>query len=267
MPQTHLHSFVILAYKDSPYLEKCLVSLQQQTVQSEIIISTSTPSAFLENIATQYHIPLCVNEAQGGIAADWSFAYQQGATSYITLAHQDDLYMPQYTEICLAAAERNPATLIAFTDYREMANGQLRKDHGLLWMKRLMLFPYYLFKQNLSTPWLKTLMLSPGNPVCCPSVMYRKNKIGAFEFDASFAMNLDWEAWLRLARMTGDFIYIKKTLLLRRIHPESESTVTLRNNTRQREDRLIFERLWPQPVASALHAIYARAYESNETTP
>ena len=41
------HTFAICAYKDSPYLEACIRSLKSQTVPSEIICTTSTPSRYL----------------------------------------------------------------------------------------------------------------------------------------------------------------------------------------------------------------------------
>jgi len=41
------HSFAVMAYKDSPYLSDCLDSLKDQTVKSEIYITTSTPSLIL----------------------------------------------------------------------------------------------------------------------------------------------------------------------------------------------------------------------------
>lgn len=260
MKDKPLHTFVILAYKESLYLEECLWSLLEQTLKSEIIISTSTPSAFLENTAEKYHIPLIINKKSEGIASDWSFAYQQGTTRYITLAHQDDIYAPQYTEHCISAAEKINTNLITFTDYRELFDGQLRTYNLLLLM---MLFPYYIFKQNLSSPFLKKLMLSPGNPVCCPSIMYNKERIGQFQFNPAFSMNLDWEASLRLAEMKGDFIYIKKKLFVRRIHRESESTYALKNNKRQLEDQMLLNKLLPKPVARMLSNIYSVAYKSN----
>lgn len=263
VPNTVLHTFVVLAYKDSPYLEECLASLRQQTVQSKIIISTSTPSAFLEKIAGKYYAPLLVNEKSKGIASDWSFAYSQGKTRYVTLAHQDDLYLPRYTERCVSAAEKRQNNLITFTNYCERFDGGLCTYKVLLLIKRMMLFPYYVFKQSLSSPFLKKLMLSPGNPVCCPSIMYNTENIGYFEFDPSFSMNLDWEASLRLAEIRGDFIYIKKKLLVRRIHNESETTYTLRNNTRQTEDKILLDRLWPKFIAKILAKAYSIAYKSN----
>jgi glycosyltransferase involved in cell wall biosynthesis len=45
------HCFVIPAYKNSPYLENCIQSLLKQTVKSEIILTTSTPSTFIEELA------------------------------------------------------------------------------------------------------------------------------------------------------------------------------------------------------------------------
>ena len=36
------HVFVVLAYRESPYLEACIRSLENQTVRSRMIIATST---------------------------------------------------------------------------------------------------------------------------------------------------------------------------------------------------------------------------------
>ena len=45
------HTFVIPAYKDSPYLESCIQSLLNQTMKGEIVLTTSTPSLFIEEFA------------------------------------------------------------------------------------------------------------------------------------------------------------------------------------------------------------------------
>lgn len=44
------HVFSICAYKDSPYLERCIRSLKGQTWSSHIIICTSTPSRYILHI-------------------------------------------------------------------------------------------------------------------------------------------------------------------------------------------------------------------------
>ena len=62
------HTFVICAYKESPYLEECILSLKNQTQESRILMITSTPNAHITSLADKYQISLLVNEGEGGIA-------------------------------------------------------------------------------------------------------------------------------------------------------------------------------------------------------
>ena len=48
------HTFVICAYKESPYLEACIRSLQAQTVPSRILMVTSTPNPWIEKCSEKY---------------------------------------------------------------------------------------------------------------------------------------------------------------------------------------------------------------------
>jgi len=114
------HTFVILAYKKSPYIEECIKSITSQSVKSNCIISTSTPSKFLLEIAHKYKIRIKVNKESNGIADDWTFGYNVAKTDYVTLAHQDDIYLPRYLEECLTSAQKYPENLIVFTDYTEI---------------------------------------------------------------------------------------------------------------------------------------------------
>src|SRR4030042_1540430 len=92
------HTFAVLAYKESPYLQECIDSLKKQFSQSEIIICTSTPSVFLENIAAKNNLQLFINPHKNGIASDWNFALNRSAAKFVTLAHQDDIYSPEYAK-------------------------------------------------------------------------------------------------------------------------------------------------------------------------
>ncbi len=261
MKESPEHTFVILAYQESQYLKECIQSLLKQTVKSKILLSTSTPSDFLDEVSKKYNIPLFVNKIRDGIASDWSFAHKNSKTKYVTLAHQDDLYFPQYTEQSLLSADRIKSCLLTFTDYCEIINDRLRYHSLLLAVKRLILFLSY--KKKTSSPTWTKLMLSFGNPVCCPTIMYNKENIGPLEFDRSFTMNLDWEAAFRLAKMKGNFIYINKKLLARRIHRESESTNALENKKRRLEDEILFNRLWPSYISKLLLHLYSIGYKLN----
>ena len=86
------HTFVICAYKDSPYLEDCIRSLKAQEIKSELILTTSTPSEYIEKLANKYDIEFIVNKDGGNIGKDWNFAYKLAKTDLVTIAHQDDIY-------------------------------------------------------------------------------------------------------------------------------------------------------------------------------
>ncbi len=259
------HTFILLAYKESPYIEECIRSILNQTVRSRVYISTSTPSFFLDEISMRYNVPIVINKKAGnGIAYDWNFAYQLCETKFLTLVHQDDVYLPVYTESCLSEAEKNNKGLIYFTDYIELHHNILKKHGLLVIIKRLILLLFYLFNNKISDLNKKKLVLSFGNPICCPTIMYNKKQIGGFSFNSDYSMNLDWEANLRIAEMEGNFVYIKKKLVIRRIHVDSESTKTLQNRQRNLEDKIMYEKIWPKLPAIILMGLYSLSYKLND---
>ena len=50
------HTFVVCAYKESEYLEECITSLLAQTVKSKIIVVTSTPNDYIQNLVKKYKL-------------------------------------------------------------------------------------------------------------------------------------------------------------------------------------------------------------------
>ena len=92
------HTFVICAYKESPYLGSCIRSVLSQNMQGNVCLTTSTPNQYIAALAQKYQIPVYVNPVSEGIAADWNFAVANAKTALVTLAHQDDRYFPEYTE-------------------------------------------------------------------------------------------------------------------------------------------------------------------------
>jgi hypothetical protein len=253
-----------MAYKQSPFIEDCIQSLKRQTIKSEIIISTSTPSEFLFQLGEKHEIPVVVNHGASGIANDWNFSLKQVKTKYITLAHQDDIYLPEFAEKSLKAANEFKDAIITFTDYLEIFNGKERDNNALLKIKRWIFFVFMPIKNSLKRVFWKKRMLSLGCPIAAPSVTYNLEQINNFEFNNEFSINLDWDAWYRLAIKKGRFVFVKHKLMKHRIHQESATTLGLNSNKRQEEDLVMFKRLWPTPIANLFSAIYAKSYSSNE---
>lgn len=258
------HAFVILAYKQSPYLEACIRSLKNQTIKSTVYISTSTPSAFLNDIAKKHDIPVMINPSSEGIARDWSFAYNNCNARYVTLSHQDDIYYPSYTKECLSAVRQaNNDAVIIFTGYNEIRlDAIINTAHINVIIKKLLLL-VFACKKNIYSRFFKRLTLSFGNPVCCPSVMYHKEKIGNFNFSADFVFNMDWDAWLRLADNKGCFVYLSRNLMAHRIHADSQTSSVIKNNIRAKEELILFKRLWPAFTAHIIAWMYGSASQSN----
>lgn len=120
------HQWMVLAYQHSPYLETCIQSLLSQTVRTEIRIATSTPNDELTALAARYDLPVIVHEG-GSIATDWNGAIQASDADLVTLAHQDDIYEPEYAARVIAAADDAVAhgerPQILFTNYYEIRGG------------------------------------------------------------------------------------------------------------------------------------------------
>jgi hypothetical protein len=257
------HSFIVPAYGVSPHLPACLASLRDQTVPSRIVVTTSTPSAALEAMVSAAGVDLVVNSVSAGAASDWTFALRQGSTPWVTLAHQDDRYRPAYTERCLAAADDAPDSLIVFTDYDEETADGVRAFALNLSIKRLLLRPAFLGARSIRSQGARRRLLALGCPIPCPTVMFNRDRLAAFGFDPAYTVNMDWDAWLRLAALPGAFTRVADRLVVHRIHADSETTAAIAGRRRQDEDRRIFDRLWPRPIAALLARLYAQSYASN----
>lgn len=259
------HTFVICAYKESEYLEECVQSLLSQTVKSHILLITSTPNQWIEKIVDKYHLPYYINQGEGGIVQDWNFGYSKAKTDFITLAHQDDIYEPDYTKKILESIEKSKHPLIAFCDYGEIRNGRKTLDVKMLKIKRLMLLPLR-FTPFQKSRWIRRRILSFGDPICCPSVTFVKENLPEPVFSVKFRADEDWQAWERLSRLKGSFLYTYQPLMYHRIHEESETSIIIGDNVRTIEDFEMFCLFWPKPIAKLLTRFYASSQKSNDVS-
>lgn len=259
------HTFVVCAYKESEYLERSIQSVLKQTVQSKVILSTSTPNEYITGIAQKYQLPVFVNTGRASIADDWNFGYAQADTELITLCHQDDIYLPEYLETALEELNRTEHPLIFFTDYFEIRNGKFEHDNKLLKIKRLMLLPLRA-RTFFTSRFVRRRILSFGCCICCPSVTFVKKNLSNPVFRYGMKSNLDWQAWETLSKERGAFVYCKKPLMGHRIHEDSTTSEIIGDSARRVEDLEMFERFWPKGIAKVLSNLYASSEKSNRIT-
>lgn len=258
------HTFVVCAYKESAYLEDAIRSLIHQTVKSRIIVSTSTPNAWIESLCEKYGLLLVVNRGESSIAKDWNFGYDAAETPLVTIAHQDDIYEPKFLERTLHALNRGTGenVQIVFTDYCELRAGKKVCRNKLLTVKRILLFPLRIRSLG-KIPFVKGRVLSFGNPICCPSVTLVKENLGASAFDERYVNGCDYKTWAGLANKEGMFLYVPEKLMAHRIHAESATTKNVADGTRKQEDLQIMCEFWPRWVAKQIHRLYVKGEKSN----
>jgi Glycosyl transferase family 2 len=258
------HTFAIPVYRAAPNLATLVGSLRAQVGDaSEILLATSTPSAELEAFAKRHALALHVNPRRVDIAADWNFALLSAQTQLVTLAHQDDYFASSYVARLSSALRRHPNGIMAFCDYSEHTPLGARPTNMNLRIKRALRQRAFGRRECITDTRHKVRLLSLGNPICCPSVMFNRALLADFRFPAGFQTNLDWMAWLELARRPGGFVYVRERLVSKGVHAGSETTATIANRAREREDRAIFDALWPGPVAAALASLYRFGYRAN----
>lgn len=257
------HTYVICAYKESGFLKECIESLKKQTVQSNIIMVTSTPNEFIEGIAKEYELPLYVNDGKSGIVEDWNFGYSKATTEYITIAHQDDVYLENYTEHMMEKMQSAKQPLIGFTNYCELRNGEFVKNNKILKVKRLLLTPLKI-KCLQNSIFVRRRVLSLGCSICCPSVTFAVKNLPNPVFTPGFRSDEDWEAWEKLSKLKGQFIYDDQILMAHRIHEESETSIILGDNARSQEDYIMFCKFWPKSFAKWITKKYSVSEQSND---
>jgi len=254
--------FVICAYKESPYLEDCICSLKNQTVLVNILLVTSTPNSYIETLADKYQLQYFVNTDKKGIASDWNFGISKAKGKIVTLAHQDDVYEPDFVVKTIENINQQSSPLIAFTNYGEIRNGEKIVKNRNLEIKRVMLMP---LKNKIMqrSRFTRRRILSLGNMICCPSVTYVKGNLIEPIFASGFRSNIDWQAWERISKLKGSFVYCSDILMFHRIHEGSATTEIIADNDRAREDYEMLCKFWPRWIAGIIEYFYRKGEDSN----
>lgn len=257
------HCFAIPAYQDSIYLEDCIKSILDQTIKSDIIICTSTPTVQNKMIADKYGIPYFINEkGLTGIANDWNFALQNAKTRLVTIAHQDDIYERDFVEAVTRIMDDQ--TQIAFTNYSDIHGDQIKTSTINHTVKTLLLFPF-LIKHKIHSKFFKKLVLCMGDPICCPSVTINKMREPDFSFSEDYSCVLDWHAWYQLAQKEGAFVFIPKKLVQHRVHEASETSNQIKLGKRKAEEELMLVQIWGNRLGKWIAWVYQLGQLENKS--
>lgn len=251
------HTFTICAYKESKYLEECVNSLVNQSVKSNIIICTSTPNEYIENIAKKYKLKYYIKKTKSDIQDDWNFAISKCKTDLVTVAHQDDIYHEKYLENIIS--RYTGKELMLFTEQYYYKNNKVFNDKNIS-IKKLLKLPLRI-KWMSNIRFIRKLTLSFGSTVNCPSVTYNVKLLGEPIFTSDLKFSLDWDTYLKIYSRKGKIAFIAKPLIYYRIHDEATSKTCIDNNKRYEEDTIMFKKRWPSFIAKLLMKFYVKCYD------
>jgi hypothetical protein len=254
------HTFVVVAYGDSPHLDECLTSVVNQKAASSVVVATSTPSEHIVACAARHRVRVACNPEKKGIASDWNFGLQQAPLGLVTLAHQDDVYDAEFAAQTLELFGRRPDATLCFTGYEEISRGKRVRNSRVLRTKEVLTWLVIGRRRVIDERWRRRLLLSFGSLIPCPSVTFNLDRLGEFGFSEDFSINLDWDAWWRLHSEDAPFLRVPHILMAHRVGDGTETTEGKRDGRRQREDARMFERVWPAPVAALLSLLYRSGY-------
>lgn len=257
----NIHTFVVLAYKKSAFLEDCIKSVINQKVKSDVVVATTTMNDYIKNICSKYNLKVFKTE-HTNIGGDFDFAISCAKTPLVTIAHQDDLYEYDYAEKIIDAYKRNKKALIIFSDYYEIRNNKKVYSNLNLKIKRFLLLSLWCHR-TAGFKFFKRNSIRFGSSICCPSVTFVKEKCPKKVFSCNMSCDVDWYAWEKLSKLNGKFIYLKGKLMGHRIDESTTTTEIINNGIRTKEDLIMFKKFWPSSIAKFINNFYSKSENSN----
>ena len=124
----------------------------------------------------------------------------------------------------MKAIEKHKDSIIIFTKYYELREDGNVYDSRFLRIKHLMNSVISMIPSN---KFLRHL--------CCPAVTYHKSKIGSINFRTDYQNSHDWEAYVRLAKLSGEYVYIPQSLVGHRVYTDSQTTKSIANGLELRK--------------------------------
>lgn len=259
----NIHTYVVLAYKESPYLEQCVKSVLNQRYESNVIIATSTPNSYIDNIAKKYNLAVFSRPKRDfglGAASDFNFALESANTKLVTIVNHDEVYSYDYSFEIVKYYEKNSNVCIIFSRYYEIKdNNTVYKSINFM-IKNILLFPLSFSNKSI---FIKRLCLRFGNPIGCPATTFVKGHFEYPVFSTDLKAAFDYWAWEKLSKTEYAFGYIKKPLMGHRIHSGSITSGALNDNIRTKEDLVILSKFWPKSIAMLIAKVYKLSERSN----
>lgn len=198
-------SVVIPTYNRAQALRRCLESVSRQTLREfEVIVcddgSTDDSAGVVGEFAGRIDVTYDYAENFGGPARPRNRGIRLARAPFVAFLDSDDWWKPTKLEVSLRYLHAGADVV-----YHDLLIAT-REDQRLFWRKAR--------SRDLGVPAFRDLLVN-GCPLNNSSVVVRKEyleRINGLCEDKSFVAVEDYDAWLRIARLTEKFRRIPQTL-------------------------------------------------------
>jgi GT2 family glycosyltransferase len=212
-------TFAIPCHNGAAHLPDLLRSLLAQVdVDCELLLvddASSDDSVAVARAVAGRRLALVVNPTPLGIPGNWNRCIELVGSDFFCLAHQDDVYAPEFAVTMLDALAQAPHAAAAHCRLRAIdARGAPRTSLRERYKER-----FWRTLPALESPAQGFQRLFAGNFVGCPSLVFRRAAVAAIgAFDTHFRFVADWEWLLRAHAKDWQLAAVPQALVAYRRH-------------------------------------------------
>jgi len=232
-------------YAGRDYLEKAIASVQGQGRRDWrlLVCDDRGSDVAVDDLVGRGDARLrCTRNARNlGMAGNWNRCLDLADTDLVTLLHADDELQEGYCDAMLRAAATYPEGAAFFCGARIIdAKGKARfsfPDYVKRWLMPSVKHPLILAGQSGVAALLR------GDFIMCPTVCYRKSRVGQRRFDERWKFVLDLEFFTRLLLEGEMIVGLPVTAYSYRRHDGNATTQYTADLLRFREELQLYDAL------------------------
>ena len=240
-------TFAIPFYSGVDYLLEAIHGVRRQTVESwRVVVCDDAPedtgAGARFRALNDPRVVYTRNEHNLGLAANWNRCLDRAETDLVTLLHADDVPAADYAERMIAAARRHPDA-VACACRVVPINASSRPSFSAVDRVKTAFEPAFKDGEVVLAGQTSIAALLRGNFIPCPTLCYRKSRLGTRRFDTRWRHVADLALTTELL-LDGETIVLLSARAYRyRRHGDSATHRNTADLTRFRELDALYDRL------------------------
>ena len=245
----------IPVYNGARFLADAIRSLLVQKNAMVLVIDDASSDDSVAIARGFSDVRVVENEQRLGLAGNWNRAIELCTTEYLVIAHQDDVYEPQFVEQLADVLDRHPRAFAAHCKASTIdEHGRATRDPAALYKDRFWPRGVAEYEREPSD---EIAVLRQGNYVIAPAVMLRMKDVAAIgRFDARYDFVTDWDYWLRGLFAGRTLAGLNQRLMSFRRHANTATRLNERTLRRyEEESQLLLDLNGRSPAKNAFRPL------------